>query len=212
MNHLIEFQKKHGLSPDGIIGKLTLAKMRSVFGIASNSGLAHFLANVDHETGGFTADSENLNYNAAGLAKTWPQRYADPVTRQPNALANKLARNPEAIANNAYANRMGNGSEASGDGWKFRGRGSLQLTGKQNYNLFSAFIGDASVMTNPDIVATKYFWDSALFYFSKNNLWQKTNGTSPVDVKAIRKAVNGGYIGLEDVQKKFEYYIKLTGK
>ncbi len=209
MRHIIEFQEKNGLKADGIVGWDTIKEMCRVFGICTHSQAAHFLANVHHETGGFSNDTENLNYSAAGLAKTWPGRFVDAATKQPNVLAKNLAKKQQAIANNVYANRMGNGSESSGDGWKYRGRGSLQLTGKKNYSLFAEFIKDRQVVLDPDIVATKYFWESAIFYFTKNKLWDKMNGSTPADVKAVRKAVNGGYIGLNDVQKKFTYYYNL---
>lgn len=212
MNHLIEFQKNNGLEPDGIIGPKTIEKMRAVFGIKTRAQLAHFLANVHHETGGFIADTENLNYTAVALAATWPKRYKDPATGKPNALAVSLAKKPQKIANNVYVDRMGNGDEASGDGWKFRGRGALQLTGKGNYERFAAFVNDPSVVSNPDIVAQKYFWESALFYFTTGNLWNQMKYSDDAAVKAVRKAVNGGYIGLDDVQKKFEYYFNLIVK
>jgi len=210
MNHLIEFQKKHGLKADGIIGKATAAKVQKVFGITSATQLAHFLANVDHETGGFIADTENLNYSAKVLAITWPKRFKNTVTGKPNQLAVSLERQPEAIANNVYANRMGN--TAPGDGWKYRGRGSLQLTGKLNYKLFSEFKKDSDILTNPDIVATKYFWESAIWYFTRANLWRKMRYADSSAVKAVRKGVNGGYIGLKDVQEKFTYYYNLIPK
>lgn len=222
MNHLKEFQKKHGLKADGIIGKATISKMQKVFGITSASQLAHFLANVDHETGGFIADTENLNYSAKALAATWPNRFTtivdtkDPKTGKTvqtqviNSLAKQLAGNSEAIANNVYGGRMGN--TAPGDGWKYRGRGSLQLTGKNNYKLFSMHMNDPEILTNPDIVASKYFWESAIFYFTKENLWVKMRYADSSAVKAVRKGVNGGYIGLKDVQDKFSYYYNLIPK
>ncbi len=212
MNHLKEFQKKHGLAADGIIGKNTVSKMREVFGIATNAQLAHFLANVHHETGGFVVCSENLNYSAAALANTWPGRYKDAITGKPNTLAGQLAGHPQKIANNVYANRMGNGNETSGDGWMYRGRGSLQLTGKSNYSEFATFAKDPETLVNPDIVAMRYFWESALFYFTRHGLWNRMKGTSVADVKAVRKAVNGGYIGLDEVQSKFTYYFNLITK
>lgn len=212
MNHIAEFQKKNGLNDDGVLGKCTIKKMRSVFGIPNDAQMAHFLANIHHETGGFKADTENLSYSAAGLAATWPGRYKNTTTGKPNALAVTLASQPQKIANNVYANRMGNGDEVSGDGWKYRGRGSIQLTGRNNYKDFSDFIKDAGIIFDPDCVATKYFWESALFYFTKNKLWNKMKGIDPADVKAIRKAVNGGYIGLKDVQAKFTYYYNLITK
>lgn len=212
MNHIAVFQKKHGLKEDGIIGFQTLQKMKVVFDLKHDSQLAHLLANVHHETGGFVADTENLNYSAMAMANTWPKRYKDQVTGKPNALAISLAGKPEKIANNVYANRMGNGDETSGEGWKYRGRGALQLTGKGNYQLFASFIGDTEIIKDPNLVATKYFWESALFYFTVNKLWNKMKGASTADIKAMRKAVNGGYIGLEEVEEKFRYYHNLISK
>lgn len=212
MSHIAEFQKKYGLKRDGIIGFETLQKMKAVFGLKHDSQLAHLLANVHHETGGFISDTENLNYSAMALANTWPKRYKNPATGKPNTLAIALAGQPEKIANNVYANRMGNGDEASGDGWKYRGRGALQLTGRDNYQLFANFTQDAEIMSDSNLVATKYFWESALFYFTVNKLWNKMKGTTSAEIKIIRKAVNGGYIGLEDVEEKFKYFHNLITK
>lgn len=100
--------------------------------IDSLQRIAAFLAQVGHESGGLVRLVENLNYSAEGLAATWPNRYAN-ADKTPNNLARKLARRPEAIANNCYADRMGNGPEASGDGWRYRGRGLIQVTGRANY-------------------------------------------------------------------------------
>lgn len=208
MNRIVEFQKKHGLKPDGSIGNEVLIKMKKVFAIEHNAQMAHFLANIDHETGGFKADTENMNYSAATLSRTWPGRFLG-QDKQPNELAKKLAGNPQALANNVYGGRMGNEKEESGDGWRFRGRGALQLTGRQNYRLFSEFLKDPEIMEKPELVATVYFWESALFFFTKNKLWQKMKGTSSVDIQLVRKAVNGGTTGLESVGKKFLYYYKL---
>lgn len=203
MNHVVNFQQNNSLVADGIIGKKTLQAMRCKFGIQTDAQLAHFMSQVHHETGGFKADSENLNYSSAGLLKTFPKYFKDSIT------ARKYANKPESIANKVYANRMGNGSELSGDGWKYRGRGALQLTGKDNYRLFSDFMKDPNIMLTPEIVATKYFWESALFYFTRNNLWGLMKGNDPEAVKKVRKAVNGGYNGIQDVQDKFIYYYDL---
>jgi putative chitinase len=209
MNRIVEFQKKHNLRPDGIVGIEVITKMKTVFEIYDNTQMAHFLANIDHETGGFKADTENLNYTAEALARTWPKRFSD-KDKTPNVLAGKLAGQPQAIANYVYGERMGNGKEDSGDGWRFRGRGALQLTGRENYRLFSEFLKDPEIMETPDLVAKVYFWESALFFFIKNKLWQKMKGATPADVKLVRKAVNGGTIGLESVRKKFLHYHKQT--
>jgi len=201
MNHVIDFQSKHGLKPDGIIGKNTMLKMCEVWGV-NRIQLLHMLANTHHETGGFKVDTENLNYSAKGLRATFPKYFTD-------AEAREYANKPEKIANKVYAYRMGNGNPASGDGWKYRGRGSLQLTGKNNYTDFANWQYSPDIITNPDIVATDYFWQSALYYFERNNLWSKIKNESYDNIKLIRKAVNGGYIGLDDVVAKFNYYSKL---
>lgn len=206
MNHIVDFQKRNGLVADGILGKNTIQKMRCVFGISTDAQMAHFLANIEHETGGFVADTENLNYSASGLLKIFPKYFG--VGKLP---ASQYERKPEAIANVVYANRMGNGNSASGDGWKYRGRGALQLTGKENYKLFSDFVKDIDVINNPDIVATKYYWESALFYFTRNNLWGLMKGNDLETVRRVRKAVNGGYNGLAEVQELFvKYYNMIT--
>lgn len=205
--HIIDFQKKHGLVADGILGKRTIAKMRCEFGIDTDAQMSHFLANVDHETGGFKADTENLNYSQTTLLKVFGKYFG--VGKLP---ASQYANKPEAIANVVYANRMGNGNAQSGNGWKYRGRGALQLTGKDNYKAFSQFIKDSAIMDNPDLVATKYFWESALFYFTRNNLWGQMKYTDPEAVKRVRKSVNGGANGLSDVQEKFIKYYNLITK
>lgn len=177
--------------------------MRCKFGIDTDAQMSHFLANVHHETGGFVADTENLNYSASGLLKVFP-KYFKTFT-----AAKEYERKPGKIANYVYANRMGNGLPQSGDGWKYRGRGALQLTGKDNYKLFSEYVNDKEVLTNPDIVATEYFWESALFYFTRNKLWKQMKYNDPESIKAIRKAVNGGYTGLNEVQDLFVKYYNL---
>jgi len=201
MNHVIDFQSKNGLKPDGIIGKNTMLKMCEVWGV-NRIQLLHMLANTHHETGGFKVDTENLNYSAKGLRATFPKYFTDTEARE---YANK----PEKIANKVYAYRMGNGNPASGDGWKYRGRGSLQLTGKNNYTDFGKLTGNSEILSNPDIVASDYFWQSALYYFERNKLWAKMKNESYENIKLIRKAVNGGVIGLNDVVAKFNYYSKL---
>lgn len=170
------------------------------FGITSSLRLAHFLAQCGHESGGFRLTQENLNYSAKGLNNIFKKYFPT------EAAAAPYARNPQKIANKVYGNRMGNGNEASGDGYKFRGRGYIQLTGKDNYKAFSAFIGEDCV-ANPDLVATKYPLTSAAFFFSKNKLWEicDKGGNNEV-VAAVTKRVNGGTIGLADRQKHFNEY------
>jgi putative chitinase len=125
------------------------------------------------------------------------------------ALANAYARQPAKIAAKVYANRMGNGSEASGEGYKFRGRGYIQLTGKENYTAFGKSIGE-DILSNPDKVAAQYALLSAAWFFSKNGLHRMADeGASDVVVTKITKRVNGGVIGLNDRIKHFKEYYKL---
>jgi putative chitinase len=171
------------------------------FGITTPLRLAHFLAQCGHESGGFKATQENLNYSAKGLCGIF-RKYFPSVT-----VALQYERKPEKIANRVYANRMGNGNEASGEGWKYRGRGYIQLTGKENYKAFDATVPE-DITSNPDLVATKYALASAAFFFKKNGLWAICDrGADMATVTAVTKRVNGGTIGLADRQKHFnEFY------
>lgn len=171
-----------GLLPAAVIAQIpeTAAK----FGITTNLRLAHFLAQCALESVEFTATVENLNYRAARLMAVFP-KYFRGVNPAP------YANNPAKIANRVYANRMGNGNEASGDGFKFRGRGYIQLTGKNNYTSFTGFIGEDCV-ANPDLVATKYPLASAGFFFNSNNIWAVCDkGSNDAAVKAVSIRVNG---------------------
>ena len=191
-----------GHIPDAVIAQIpdTAAK----FGITTNLRLAHFLSQCGHESGGFKAVSENLNYSADGLVKIFG-KYFNATT------AAGYARNPEKIASKVYASRMGNGDEASKEGFKFRGRGYIQLTGKENYTKFGKLIGE-DIASNPDLVATKYPLASAAFFFNSNGLWTICDkGADTATVTAVTKRVNGGTIGLDDRIKHFkEYYNLLT--
>jgi len=170
------------------------------FGIDGPLRLSHFLSQCAHESGNFKFVKENLNYSADGLRKIFPKYF--PTIE----VANKYARQPEKIANKVYGGRMGNGDEASGDGFKFRGRGYIQLTGKDNYAAFDKFVDD-DIMANPDLVATKYPLTSAAFFFHKNKLWDVCDkGHGDDVVLAVTKRVNGGTHGLADRQDKFDLF------
>lgn len=179
-----------GLNLGGLSGHVPASVIAQIpetaakFNITSNLRLAHFLAQCALESVEFTATVENLNYRAARLMEVFP-KYFRGVDVGP------YANNPSKIANRVYANRMGNGDEASGDGFKFRGRGYIQLTGKANYTSFTTFIGEDCV-ANPDLVATKYPLASAAFFFNSNNIWAICDkGTSNAVVTAVSTAVNG---------------------
>ena len=159
--------------------------------------VAAFLAQCAHESGGFDAVNENLNYSAAGLRKIFGKYF-------PGTLAESYARQPEKIASRVYADRMGNGNEASKEGWKYRGAGYIQMTGKDNYIKLGKFLG-VDLVSNPELVATKYPLASAAFFFDVNNVWKVCDlGSSDDVVKQVTKKINGGYNGLDDRQKWFD--------
>lgn len=196
-----KLDKLKGHIPDSVIAQIpqTAAK----FNITTSLRLAHFLAQCGHESGGFKAVSENLNYSAKGLRTTFGKYFPT------DALANAYQRNPEKIANRVYSSRMGNGDEASGEGWKYRGRGYIQLTGKSNYISFDKTVED-DIVNNPDLVATKYPLSSAAFFFDSNKLWSICDkGSDEATVTAVTKRVNGGTIGLSDRIKHFKEYYSL---
>ena len=173
------------------------------FNITNHLRLSHFLSQCAHESGNFKFLTENLNYSADGLLKIFPKYFKDKAT------AEAYARKPEKIGSRVYANRMGNGDEASGEGFKFRGRGYIQLTGKDNYKQFGAFIGE-DLVANPDLVATKYPLTSAAFFFDKNKLWDICDkGDTPEVVTLVTKRVNGGNHGLDDRLSKFNAFNSL---
>ena len=196
----LNLEKLKGHVPDSVIAQIpdTAAK----FNITTPLRLAHFLAQCAHESGNFKAISENLNYSADGLKKIFPKYF-------PGTLSESYARNPEKIASRVYGGRMGNGDETTKEGFKFRGRGFIQLTGKQNYTNFTKFIGEDCV-ANPDLVASKYPLASAAFFFNSNKLWEICDkGAEDATVTAVTKRVNGGTIGLPDRIKHFKEYYSL---
>lgn len=194
---VLNIDKLKGHIPDSVLAQIPDTAAR--FNITTNLRLAHFLAQCAHESGGFRAVTENLNYSAQGLKKTFPKYF-------PGALNESYARQPERIANRVYSSRMGNGDEKSGEGWRFRGRGYIQLTGKSNYAAFDKFVED-DILANPDLVATKYPLASAAFFFNNNKLWSICDrGSTDEVVTLVTRRVNGGTIGLVDRLKHFKEY------
>jgi len=193
-------QTKLGLTADGAFGPGTMKAAMKLYNLTPERA-AHFFAQTGHETGDFKVYNENLNYSAQGLQGIFGKYF-------PGNLEESYARQPEKIANRVYASRMGNGDEASGDGWKFRGRGAIQLTGKDNYTQFSKHINKPEILTNPDLVSTDYSFESALFFFDKNKLWSICDqGVNEAAILALTKRVNGGTHGLEDRKAKtLKYY------
>lgn len=196
----MNLEKLKGHVPDTVIAQIPAVQLK--FEINTPLRLAHFLAQTGHESGGFKAVTENLNYSAKGLSTVF-KKYFTPES------AKEFERKPEKIANVVYANRMGNGNQASGEGWKFRGRGYIQLTGKDNYTAFDKTVED-DILTTPDLVATKYPLLSAAWFFHKNGLHKIADlGATDEIVTKVTKRVNGGTIGLADRIKHFKEYHNL---
>jgi putative chitinase len=197
----MNLDKLKGHVPDAVIAQLpdTIAK----FELNTPLRLAHFLAQAGHESGGFKAVNENLNYGAKGLLGIFKKYFPTPEK------AALYERKPEKIANLVYGGRMGNGPEASGEGYKFRGRGYIQLTGKDNYKAFDAVVPE-NLLESPDLVATKYPLLSAAWFFHKNGLHKIADqGATDAVVTSVTKRVNGGTIGLADRIKHFKEYYHL---
>lgn len=201
---LIKLQEKIGVKPDGSFGPATIKAAMAYFKLTPEA-TAHFFGQTAHETGGYALFTENLNYSASGLRGVFGKYF-------PGTLAESYARQPVKIASRVYGSRMGNGNEASQEGYKFRGRGALQTTGKANYQAFADSIGKPEIMTNPDLVATDYAFEAALFYFEKNKLWPIANkGVNDDTILSLTKKINGGTNGLEDrasLTKRYYSWLK----
>ena len=194
----MNLEKLKGHIPDSVIAQIP--SVMTKFKIDTALKLAHFLSQCGHESGGFKIVNENLNYSANGLLTVFKKYFPD------GTKAALYERKPEKIANLVYGGRMGNGPEASGEGFKFRGRGFIQLTGKDKYKAFSTAIGEDCV-ANPDLVASKYPLASAAWFFTR--CLPKCTDASDAAVIAVTKCVNGGTIGLEDRKKHFKEYFAL---
>ena len=188
---LKSLQTKIGVTVDNSFGPGTLKAAMKYYKLTPERA-AHFFAQTAHETGEYKLFSENLNYSKDGLLKTFSKYFGAGV------LVESYAKNPEKIANRVYGNRMGNGDETSGDGWKYRGRGALQLTGKANYQKFADYLKKPEIMTNPDLVATEYAFESAMFFFDNNKLWTIADkGVNDETILTMTKRINGGTLGLD---------------
>ena len=193
---------------DNVVGHVPEAVLSQIseciekFQINSALRLAHFLSQCAHESGGFKVKEENLNYSAEGLKRTFPKYF-------PGNLAESYARQPEKIASRVYGGRMGNGDEASQEGYTFRGRGYIQLTGKDNYRAFAQTVED-NIMNDPDLVASKYPLLSAAWFWHARALNASADkGASDAVVTEVTKKVNGGTMGLEERIKHFKVFYAL---
>jgi putative chitinase len=197
----MDISKLKGHVPDAVIAQIP--EVMEKFQINTPLRLCHFLAQCGHESGNFKAVNENLNYGAKGLLGLFKKYFPT------EAKAKEYERKPEKIANLIYGGRMGNGPEASGEGYKFRGRGYIQLTGKDNYSAFDKVVAE-DIVANPDLVATKYPLLSAAWFWNSRKLNELADkGATDVEVTSITKKVNGGTIGLEDRIKHFKEFYSL---
>lgn len=189
-----------GVTADGIFGPNTLRASAAFYNLTPCQA-AHLFGQLNVETAGFTRFVENLNYSAARLREVFPKYFTELEARQ-------YAGKPQAIANRVYANRMGNGSEQSGNGWDYRGRGFIQLTGKANYSAFARFLGNSEPIHNPDCIIDRYAFAVALWYFSKNGIWDiAKKGVTDQIITQVTKKINGGTNGLASRKEKtLKYY------
>lgn len=193
-------QKKMRVTMDGSFGPATLKAATDYFKFSTFRS-AHFFGQCAHETGQFTTFVENLNYSSKSLQSTFGSYF-------PGNLADLYARQPEKIASRVYANRMGNGDEASREGWLFRGRGAIELTGKSNYEAFSTYVQNSEIMSNPDLIETEYAFESAIYFFQKWGLWSICDrGVTDDTILQLTKRINGGTNGLSSRMELTKKYL-----
>jgi len=193
----MNYEPLKDLLPDEVYAELPAVAEK--YQICTALRMAHFLAQCSHESGNFSQKEENLNYSLEALLRVFP-KYFNPQNVEP------YVRRPVEIASRVYANRMGNGNEESCDGWYFRGRGYIQLTGKDNYAKFGAGTTD-NLVDHPELVATKYPLLSAAWFWSVNRLNTLADrGADQQVVADLTKRINGGYHGLENRLKLFDRY------
>jgi putative chitinase len=197
----MDINKLKGIIPEKVLSELPMVIDK--FDINTSLRLSHFLSQCAHESWNFTAVRENLNYGPVALMSTFKKYF--PTLEK----ANQYARQPEKIANLVYGGRMGNGPEASGDGWKYRGRGYIQLTGKINYVAFDKVVPE-DIVTVPDLVATKYPLLSAAWYWNSRSLNSTADaGHTELEVARVTRKINGGANGLPDRINKFQKYYSI---
>jgi putative chitinase len=222
INPVVEFQKANGLTPDGTIGKKSLALIKEQADIQTDIQLAHFMGQMHHESGGFTKSIESTFYTDANrLAKVIFKSDFDKnkdkiIDEKELAFAQSLCGKPVELANFVYANQNGNGDITSGDGYFFRGHGPLQLTGRRNFQLFANAVNDQEIMKNPALLVSKYYFRSADWFFDTNNIWKYCIDLSDESILNVSKMVNLGNIktkaiphGLNDRKKQTLYYANL---
>jgi putative chitinase len=197
----IKWDKLLGEVPDEVIN--SLKNMHDFVAKPNILHVTHFLAQCAHESGGWKKREENLNYDTDGLMSTFSRHFANRKDAQ------TYARRPKAIANRVYANRLGNGDEASGDGWKHRGVGWIQSTGKENHRRFGNWVGQDAV-SDPTIIRDKYPTEASLFFFTDNDIWDICdNGTTLKIIKQVTAKINPALLDLSERTNYFNHYLKV---
>lgn len=195
---MLDFAQLRPVLPDSVWDELLEVVIK--YKINSPSRMAHFIAQCAHESGNFQDTEENLNYSREALLRVFAKYFRNCPNIEP------YVHNPVLIANRVYANRMGNGDEESGDGWRYKGRGYIQLTGKENYRAFDIAVSD-NIMSIPQLVATRYPLLSAAWFWNDRKLNDIADqGITEDQVADITKKVNGGYHGLESRSNYFDKF------
>lgn len=196
----MNIDKLNGIIPDSVLAQIP--DLITTFEVNTPLRLAHFLSQCSHESGGFKRVTENMNYTAERLKVVFPKYF-------PGTLSESYNRQPEKIGARVYGGRMGNGAEATGDGWKYRGRGYIQLTGKDNYTAFGESI-NVDVVADPNRVAVDFPLLSAGWFFDINHINNISDDGDDLDtIKRVTKAVNGGLHGIDDRAELFHKFYAL---
>lgn len=209
MKKIIQFQGENGLVEDGILGPKTLGVFMQLFGLTKKQ-TANIMGQLHHETNGFSVDVENLNYSVELLPVVFSYYRAHPNEAVLDGRLLGKKANQQAIANKVYwdknrSDRYKLGNDQWGDGYKYRGRGSIMITGKSNYTAFAEYVKNDKIIYAPDLVKTVYYWKCAMWFMDKNKLWGMADNINDQSIKKLTKSINGGYNGVAD-RKKWTYY------
>ena len=206
MESIKRIQSKIGVVPDGNFGPKSAKAMVSFLKLNTVAG-SHFIGQCWHESLGFSIVEENLNYSEERLLQIFGKYFTTKEKKDLDRiqgratlkfLAKDYAIKPIDIGNIVYGNRMGNGNVASGEGYKYRGRGIIQLTGKNNYSEFAMHIKKPEIVAFPDLVANEYALESAVFFFQKNNIFRACFDMKEETIEKVTVLINGGRHGLDD--------------
>jgi putative chitinase len=195
MNQIKNFQKTNNLVADGILGPMTLGKMKEVFCVKTIEHMGHLMGQCGHESANFTKSKEGLNYSVEGLMKTFGLHRISAEDCKKYGRTSSQPANQVAIGNTVYGGAWGRknlGNTQPGDGYKYRGHGPLHMTGRRNVTAFAKFVNDPCVIEDPDLIISKYYFISAVFFFDSNKLWQYCNTVTPASILTVSRAVNIG--------------------